>query len=92
MIRTASARAKAIGAELQHPPAAAIAAELFRVRERTRLLFLRCGPSAFRAQQVLRLEARQRYLRGLLRDAMGEAEPVSPGGGAVVRLRTNYGL
>lgn len=88
-----AAREAAAGGGLQHPPTVALVAELEQVRTQARLLVRSYGPCAYRAQTLLRLEARQRYLRQLLRSAMGEAESVDVGQcSPVVHLRANYGL
>ena len=69
-----------------HAPVAAVIAELEGLREKARLLLRTYGPCPHRMQELLRIEARTRYLRGLLRAALGEGEtremvrrPCAPG-------------
>lgn len=58
----------------QHPPTAAIATELAELRTQARLLLRTYGPCPHRMRELLRIEARHRYLLALLRGALGPAE------------------
>jgi hypothetical protein len=59
----------------RHPPSAAVIAEMEQLRTQVRLLLRRPGPRDI--QELLRIETRHRYLRALLRAALGEAEGVA---------------
>jgi hypothetical protein len=58
-----------------HPPSAAITAELAELRTQARLLCRSYAPCPYRLRELLRIEARYRYLTTLLRSALGPAEP-----------------
>jgi hypothetical protein len=56
----------------KHPDTVVVVAEMVQLRTQVRLLIRR--PGSLSAQQMLAIEARHRYLRQLLRSALGEAE------------------
>jgi hypothetical protein len=72
----------------QHPPSAAVVAALDSLRTEARLLFRSYGQCPHRVQELARIEARMRYLRGLLRSALGDGE----GGQGMVRSPSAPGV